>query len=102
MSGGVSYVLDLDPGRVNTDMVDLEPLEPGSGDALHELIVQHLEETESPVAEKLLADWPSSADRFTRVMPRDYRAVLEARDAAERAGLSEAEATAMMMEAAHG
>ncbi|HSS68256.1 MAG TPA: glutamate synthase large subunit [Nocardioidaceae bacterium] len=102
MSGGVGYVLDLDTGRVNTDMVDLEPLDSASRDVLHELIVQHLEETESPVAEKLLADWPSSSDRFTKVMPRDYRAALDARDAAERAGLTEAEATAMMMEAAHG
>jgi glutamate synthase (NADPH) large chain len=69
---------------------------------VHGLIVQHLEETESPVAEKLLADWPTSADRFTTVMPRDYRTVLRARAEAQRAGLTEAETTAKMMEAAHG
>jgi glutamate synthase (NADPH) large chain len=102
MSGGVAYVLDLDVGRVNTDLVDLEPLDPGGADAVRSLVLRHLEETESPVADKLLADWPTSADRFTRVMPRDYRAVLAARAAAEQAGLTEAETTQKMMEAAHG
>jgi glutamate synthase (NADPH/NADH) large chain len=102
MSGGVAYFLDLDPGRVNTEMVDLEPLDAAAAETVHTLLVQHLEETESSVAEKLLADWPTSADRFTKVMPRDYRAVLEARAEAERAGLTEAETTVRMMEAAHG
>ena len=102
MSGGVAYVLDLDLGRVNTEMVDLEPVDAAAAEAVRTLIVQHLEETESPVAETLRADWPTSADRFTTVMPRDYRAALKARADAERAGLTEAETTAKMMEAAHG
>jgi glutamate synthase (NADPH/NADH) large chain len=102
MSGGVAYVLDLDARRVNTQLVDVEPLAGEAVSAVHALIVQHLEETESPVAEKVLADWPASAERFAVVMPRDYRAVLAARAEAERAGLTEAETTAKMMEAAHG
>jgi glutamate synthase (NADPH/NADH) large chain len=102
MSGGVAYVLDLDPGRVNTEMVDLEPLDDAAADLVHGLLVQHLEESESPVADKLLSEWPTSAERFTVVMPRDYRAVLRARADAERAGLTEAQTTAKMMEAAHG
>jgi glutamate synthase (NADPH/NADH) large chain len=102
MSGGIAYVLDLDAGRVNHELVDLEPLDDAAAEVVRGLLVQHLEETESPVAEKLLADWPTSADRFTTVMPRDYRSVLQARAAAEQAGLSDAETTAKMMEAAHG
>jgi glutamate synthase (NADPH/NADH) large chain len=35
-------------------------------------------------------------------MPRDYKAVLAAKNAAEQAGLSESETTAKMMEAANG
>jgi glutamate synthase (NADPH/NADH) large chain len=103
MSGGNAYVLDLDPGRVNTEMVDLEPLGDDDGFGLvRDLVVAHLEETGSTVAGALLADWPSARKRFTKVMPRDYRMVLDARASAERDGLSEAETTARMMEAAHG
>jgi glutamate synthase (NADPH/NADH) large chain len=102
MSGGTAYVLDLDAGRVNHEMVDLEPLDDAAAEVVRRLLVQHLEETESPVAEKVLADWPTSGDRFTTVMPRDYRSVLRARAAAEQAGLTDAETTAKMMEAAHG
>ena len=55
------------------------------------------------VAAALLADWPAARTRFRKVLPRTYKAVLAARDAAERAGLSEPEVHEKMMEAAtHG
>ncbi len=64
---------------------------------------RHHEETGSTVAEKLLADWDAAAARFSKIIPTTYKAVLAAKDAAELAGLSEAETTEKMMEAAtHG
>ncbi|WP_432093948.1 hypothetical protein, partial [Streptomyces sp. bgisy100] len=64
---------------------------------------RHQEETGSTVAEKLLADWESAVTRFSKVTPATYKAVLAAKDAAERAGLSESETHEKMMEAAtHG
>jgi glutamate synthase (NADPH/NADH) large chain len=86
MSGGVAYLLDPDPRRVNTEMVDLEPLRPGDAEFLRDLIERHLQETGSAVADKLLASWDSSLPRFARVMPTDYKRVLAATRRAEREG----------------
>ena len=83
MSGGVAYVLDLDLGRVNPEMVDLDPLSTEDLDLLHGLIRRHSEETESAGAAALLADWTSAAERFTKVMPKDYKRVLRLRAEAE-------------------
>ncbi|GAA2477458.1 glutamate synthase large subunit [Streptomyces thermolineatus] len=102
MSGGIAYVLDLDPDNVNTGMVDVEALDAADIQWLHDAVRRHKEETGSTVAEKLLADWGTTLTRFGKVMPRDYKAVLAAKDAAELAGLSESDTVAKMMEAAHG
>jgi glutamate synthase (NADPH/NADH) large chain len=102
MSGGIAYVLDLDPSRVNNQMVGVEPLDADDIAWLHDVVRRHQQETGSTVAEVLLADWGTTLTRFGKVMPRDYKAVLAAKVAAEQAGLSESETTAKMMEAAHG
>ena len=102
MSGGIAYVLDLDPDNVNPGLVGIEELDDADRQWLHDVVRRHQEETGSTVAEALLADWDTNVNRFGKIMPRDYKAVLAAKDAAERAGLSESETTAKMMEAAHG
>jgi glutamate synthase (NADPH) large chain len=99
MSGGLAYVLDLDPERVNTEMVDLEQPSAIDLEQIHDLVRRHEEETGSTVAAALLADWATSATRFSKIMPRDYRRVLDARAAAERDGRDVLDA---IMEAAHG
>ena len=87
MSGGVAYVVDLDPGRVNPEMVDLDPLSADDVGRLHAILRRHAEETESVLAMELLAEWPSSARRFTTVMPKDYKRVLRLRAEAEEKGM---------------
>jgi glutamate synthase (NADPH) large chain len=87
MSGGMAYVLDLRPGRVNPEMVDLEPLDETDAALVHTLVVRHRAETESTVAWRLLQDWDAALPRFTKVMPRDYARVLAARARAEAEGL---------------
>jgi glutamate synthase (NADPH) large chain len=99
MSGGVAYLLDPDPGRVNTEMADLEPLTDSDAVVLAELVQRHLAETGSVVAARLLADWPAALGRFARVMPKDYKRVLAAARRAERDGLDVDEA---VMAAAQG
>ena len=42
------------------------------------LVEEHRERTGSVVAERLLGAWSESVPRFVKVMPRDYRAALEA------------------------
>jgi len=99
MSGGLGYFLDLDPARVNLEMVDLERV--GAADAawLQEAVGRHRDHTDSAVAAGLLADWPRSVGRFTKIMPRDYRRVLDAARSAANRG---ADVDAAVMAAAHG
>ncbi|MFJ8816953.1 glutamate synthase large subunit [Amycolatopsis thermoflava] len=86
MSGGIGYVLDLDEGSVNREMVELLPLEPEDLNWLKDIVTRHHELTRSAVAASLLGDWPRRSASFTKVMPRDYRRVLEATKAAKAAG----------------
>jgi glutamate synthase (NADPH/NADH) large chain len=102
MSGGVAYVYDRDgsfPNRLNPEYVDLDPLSDEDADAVHDLVSRHLAETGSTVAERLLAAWPFEIGRFVKVMPRDFKRVVEAARRAEEEGRSVDQA---VMEAAHG
>src|SRR5271165_337496 len=102
MSGGIAYVYDPDRTfgeRFNPEMVDAEPLDESDSDWLHEIIARHGTETESPVAARILAAWDRTMADFVKVMPRDYRRVLEATRRAEEEGRSIDEA---VMAAAHG
>ena len=60
MSGGVAYVLDLDHGRVNTELVDVSGLRPDDETVVRQLLAQHVEETESPIAARLLEEWEAA------------------------------------------
>ena len=84
MSGGIAFVYDKDGDfeiRFNGGMADLEPV---TGDeniiTLKELIEQHHLHTGSQPAGRILANWESELLRFKKIMPRDYRRVLEERE----------------------
>jgi glutamate synthase (NADPH/NADH) large chain len=106
MSGGYAFVLDLKHHRVNPELVDLGPVEGERVEELRELVQRHAELTDSEVARGLLEEWARDRDaavgRFTLVMPRDFKRVLEARDAALAEGLDETQAAARIMEVLHG
>ena len=102
MSGGIAWVLDLKDFRVNKELVELGPVKDQAAVELEGLVRAHLEETGSEVAAELLEDWESSLTRFTEIMPRDFRIVLEAKAKAEADGLDENETAQKMMEALHG
>ncbi|ORZ30594.1 hypothetical protein BCR44DRAFT_1444394 [Catenaria anguillulae PL171] len=76
MSGGLAYVLDLDVVKCNVEMVDLDPLSSEDLQHVHGLISDHFKYTGSPRAQEMLASWQSFAPRFTKVFPKDYKAVL--------------------------
>jgi glutamate synthase (NADPH/NADH) large chain len=61
----------------------------GSGDAeiVRDLLQQHLAETDSTLAARLLEDFDAELDNFVRVLPRDYAAVLQTRQDAVAEGL---------------
>jgi len=102
MSGGVAYVLeDKDKFDIscNKDMVLLEELNEEDAKAVKEMLTKHVEYTKSSVAQKILADWSSYQSKFIKVMPEDYKRVLQAIKRAKAEGTSVDEA---VMEAAHG
>ena len=96
MSGGTAYVLDLHETRLNSEMVDLETLDPEDVELVRHLVGRHVETTDSPVASALLDAWRTDPDgttaRFAKIMPRDYKRVLLAIKAAEEAGVDVDEA----------
>jgi glutamate synthase (ferredoxin) len=106
MSGGIAYVLD-EAGdfrrHCNLDMVSLERLEDAAEiEEVRTLIRQHIGHTGSRLAESVLARWPQFWPRFVRVMPRDYKRMLEAIARAEQAGLGNEEAVTAAFEANKG
>ena len=86
MSGGIAYVLGLQPAKVNTAMVELQRLEPEDLIWLREVIARHAQYTGSAVATSVLADWPRRSAQFTKIMPTDYQRVLEATRMAKAEG----------------
>ncbi|MEI2786371.1 MAG: glutamate synthase large subunit [Candidatus Nanopelagicales bacterium] len=99
MSGGTAFLLDADIDHINQDMVGLEDLDADDAIWLRGILTEHAEQTGSDVALALLADWPASVHRFCKVMPRDYRRVLDAIALAESEGRDVDEA---IMEASRG
>ena len=74
-------------------MVDLEKLvNPTEIDEIEAMIRRHHEYTDSPVAKALLDHWSVSVAHFTKVMPRDYKRVMEAFAEVAAQGLSGDEA----------
>jgi glutamate synthase (NADPH) large chain len=81
MSGGVAYVFDeneLFDTRCNLDMVDLESVSKEfDKKRLRTLLEKHVQYTQSERAKKILSNWETSLPLFVKVMPIDYRKVLE-------------------------
>ena len=81
MSGGEAYVFDPKKQfkeKCNFDTFELEGLKDKDEIALlHNLIKNHFEYTESEIAKRILDDWSSNIKKFVKVMPTDYKRVLE-------------------------
>ncbi len=91
MSGGTAYILD-EAGdfatRCNMQMVALEKMEPEEAEEVRQMIKRHSEYTKSQKAFKVLALWEEMLPKFVKVMPKDYKRVLQALKKAQDDGLS--------------
>jgi glutamate synthase (ferredoxin) len=96
MSGGLAWVLDEAgdfASRCNVELVGLGRVSDAAEAAeLRELVRRHASLTRSGRAARLLEDWDAALPRFVRVMPNDYRRVLEAQARMREKGLPEDEA----------
>ncbi|MFV0428051.1 MAG: glutamate synthase large subunit [Arachnia sp.] len=103
MSGGIAWVLDLVPERLNTEFVDPVELTQADVVRVRELLGEHRDETGSLVAAELL-DLSDEilATRLTKILPRDYARIIAVAEQATTAGLDSQATTQLMMEAAHG
>jgi glutamate synthase domain-containing protein 3 len=83
MSGGIAFVYDPDndfASHFNNGMADLETVTQSEDiSTLHNLIEYHLSFTGSGPARSILDNWDTCLPRFKKIMPRDYRRVLEER-----------------------
>ncbi len=89
MSGGVAYVLDTAgtfERRCNQQLVDLEALESEDIDLVLSLVRRHVDYTGSELGARVLHEWNQRVKRFVKVMPRDYKRVLEAQARAAASG----------------
>ena len=96
MSGGIAYVLD-EAGdfhtRCNQQMAGLERLEEESEiAAVRQMIQRHAEYTGSQRASMILGRWEEMIPKFVKVMPKDYKRMLQSLQRVRAAGLSGDEA----------
>ncbi|HQP91369.1 MAG TPA: glutamate synthase large subunit, partial [Candidatus Omnitrophota bacterium] len=92
MSGGIAYVYDEDSNfrkRCNIDMVELDQIKESDKDTIYHLLHNHYRFTKSKKAQKILADLKSELKRFIRVMPIEYKSILDKAKIEEKLELAE-------------
>ena len=103
MSGGIAYVYDPEgtfASEVNYEMVELEELDDSDRTFLRDTIERHRDYTGSTVADRILRSWGTELSSFRKVMPVDYKRVLNVIEQSEAEGLSEEETVEEIMKAA--
>jgi glutamate synthase (NADPH/NADH) large chain len=89
MSGGIAYVHDTAGDfetKVNFEMVAFDELDDTDVEFLRHVLAQHRTETGSTRAAEVLDDFDDQIKGFVKVMPRDYKRVLDATKLAEAEG----------------
>ena len=96
MTGGIAYVVDWDgqfKQRCNREMVELESLEDAAEIAeVKVMIRRHEELTRSRLARQILDSWEETVHRFVKILPKDYKRMLQAFEKVKQEGLSGEEA----------
>ena len=91
MSGGIAFALDEAgdfSSRLNLEMVAIEPFDqPEDLGTVKGLVEEHYQYTGSPVARRVLDEWDTLKTKFVKVMPVDYRRVLEEQKRAADIGI---------------
>jgi glutamate synthase domain-containing protein 2/glutamate synthase domain-containing protein 3 len=87
MSGGIAYIYDKEDKlshRINTEMVDLDRIETeADSNEVKKMIENYVKYTGSKEADAILNDWENAKEKFIKVMPRDYKRVLQSKEAVE-------------------
>ncbi|PIP19880.1 MAG: glutamate synthase large subunit [Candidatus Omnitrophica bacterium CG08_land_8_20_14_0_20_41_16] len=92
MSGGIAYIYDIDKNfkeKCNLEMVELEGLSVDDVRDVYNILRNHYQYTQSKVAGKILDNFAREIKKFIKVMPLEYKRVLEMEGLEEELGLAE-------------
>ena len=93
MSGGIAYVLDERGDferRCNREMVQLTSVEDAQeAEAIKSMVFRHAEYTGSSRATEVLLQWDEWLPKFVRVIPHDYKRVLDAQKLVRESGMTD-------------
>jgi glutamate synthase domain-containing protein 3 len=93
MSGGISYIYDEDATfkkRCNLDMVELGEIKEDDRDTIYYLLSNHFKYTKSVKAKKVLTNLGDQLKKFVRVLPIEYKRILEGAKIQEKLDSAEA------------
>jgi Glutamate synthase domain 2 len=82
MSGGIAYIYDKDSlfkDRCNLSMVEIENVNNEDEETLRNMLSNHLKYTDSPVAGKILHEFRKEKRRFIKVMPTEYKRIMQSK-----------------------
>jgi len=92
MSGGLAYIYDQDSSfknKCNMDMVQLEELAGDDVETIKLLLDNHFRYTQSEVAKRILDDFSNEIRKFVRVVPLEYKRILQENGIKKKLDLAE-------------
>ncbi|MFC1570306.1 glutamate synthase-related protein, partial [Candidatus Omnitrophota bacterium] len=92
MSGGIAYVYDVSGDfrdRCNMKMVELEELNEEDRTTVYNLVNNHYKYTASSVAKNVIDKFTKEIGKFIKVIPVEYKRVLEGKEIEEELGIAE-------------
>ncbi len=95
MSGGLAFVNDANGtfiDKCNQGMVLIENVTAEDERLLHALLTEHVEETGSEQAQRILNNWEQVKTDFVKVIPKDYKNMVIAIERLKQQGMTEEEA----------
>ena len=92
MSGGIAYVLDMGNNlykRLNKEMISIEAVtDKYEVSELKQLIMDHVNYTNSEIGKRILEDFEGYLPKFKKIIPKDYKKMMNMIVAFEEKGLS--------------
>ena len=92
MSGGIAYIYDVDGNfkeRCNSEMVEIEAVDKADRATIRELLGKHYRYTKSPIAKDVLDNFDYCIGSFVKVMPTEYKRVIEHKKTIKKMDFSE-------------
>ena len=79
MSGGIAYILNDYITEINPELVDVDPLDEEDYQTIKTYLKRHVKLTRSGLGNRFLENWDHYKEKFIKVIPRDYKAILQKR-----------------------